>query len=310
MTYTHDTNRTDIHRPAELVPENYREVGWYDLGTSTERPSIHLSHEVSADDRLWVGVHGDQLHRCDHCGARLRYGAELVHIPTGGHIHVGETCLGNRFNRSSSEFHALRKAAQLDRERQRLLTAWNEYKAANPVDWEALSASENGFIKDVLRKGRQYGYLTDNQLAAIVKAYDRDVEYAAKKANEAVIPRVPAPEGKTTITGKIVSIKEKDSDWGTVLKCTVVCSTDDGEFVVWGSLARALEGEWGCTECKSTTSNVVHKDSCTQSAGFDYIGQAKVGDTVTFSATFTRSNDDESFAFYKRPTKASIVAAS
>ena len=35
---------------------------------------------------------------------------------------------------------------------------------------------------------------------------------------------------------------------------------------------------------------------------------AEVGDTVTFTASFSRADDDASMAFFKRPRKASIVA--
>ena len=32
------------------------------------------------------------------------------------------------------------------------------------------------------------------------------------------------------------------------------------------------------------------------------LGEAQVGDVVRFKATFSKSNDDDKFAFFKRPT--------
>ncbi len=59
--------------------------------------------------------------------------------------------------------------------------AWTDYQASHPADWDALKASTNGFVADVMGKGRRYGNLSDRQFAAIVKAVARDAEHAAAK---------------------------------------------------------------------------------------------------------------------------------
>ena len=95
---------------------------------------------------------------------------------------------------------------------------------------------------------------------------------------------VSVPEGRTTVTGVIVSIKAEETFYtysgGVTLKMLV--ETEEG-FRLWGTMPRALEGNYNTVS-------------------------AEEGDTVTFTATLTASDDDPLFGFFKRPTKASIVA--
>lgn len=37
------------------------------------------------------------------------------------------------------------------------------------------------------------------------------------------------------------------------------------------------------------------------------ISEAEIGDKVSFSANFTHADDDDTHAFFKRPTKAKII---
>lgn len=126
--------------------------------------------------------------------------------------------------------------------------------------------------------------------------------------------RVDVPEGDGLIVeGRIVSLREKVTDWGTTLKMTVKVTTPEGVYLVWGTRPRALDGVYGCLTCGSTTSDHngwVHAPGCAdrggQAAGF--IGSAEVGDVVRFTANVTRGDRDPSFGFFHRPRKASVVA--
>lgn len=90
---------------------------------------------------------------------------------------------------------------------------------------------------------------------------------AAEQANEPA----PAPvvEGRVQITGTVRSTKWVDNAYGGSRKMLVV---DDRGFKVWGTVPSALSVERG--------------------------------DRVSFTATVTASDDDETFGFYSRPTKA------
>lgn len=272
------THRTDAHRPAALVTEDYEYVfaamnqveggpGWVlrmgDYG-------LQMSRWISRTDYLGRGTH-----QCHHCGAHLNYFAVLEHLPTGDAVVVGETCLANRFDRASNDFHALRKAAQLDREAHRIRTAVAKFVEANPdLAFMADPKAEhtNEFTRDVARKLRQYGTLSERQITAVRRSLVRDAERAARLAAEALEPREVVPTGRQQVSGTVLSLKTKEGDYGASLKMLV---KDARGFKIWGTVPSAISPQ--------------------------------VGDTVAFTATLEASNDDEYFGFANRPSKASIV---
>lgn len=288
------SDRNDIHRPVELIPENYNDVGAYDLGGADPRfepPCYFLTADVAADDSLWKGNYASQLSRCDHCGAHMRYGAQLVHVPTGDYIHVGETCLSNRFSRSTGEFRRLRKEAELRRQDRRIVTAREAYLAKHPLvgvlyhharndDYETREAlGLTGFIGDVLRKLDQYGDLSDRQASAILKSFAKG--RAIKRARALLPPpppKVAVVVGKHEIVGTILMTKWQDGYYGSTLKMLVEVKTDEGVYKLWGTKPVKLDG-------------------------------AEKGDTVSFIASVERSDDDEAFGFFKRPTQCKVLEA-
>ena len=111
---------------------------------------------------------------------------------------------------------------------------------------------------------RHFGKLTEKQIAAVQKIMKDRAE-----APEAQ----PVPEGRNVVTGKIISTRFADNDFGGAWKMTVA---DDRGFKIWGSIPAALD-------------------------------EAERGDRVTFTATLERSERDDTFGFFKRPAKAEIV---
>jgi len=282
------TTRTDIHSPANLNPEHYEFVLAFDAaeGARSEEAVQYRINVIAPLLAAAAAAHtagrvayGDAT-RCDHCGAHIRYVGLFRHIPTGDILAIGETCAEGRMTYSEAEFDRLRKAAALDRQAQRILIEWTDFKAQRElsVDWDALAASENDFIADVLRKGRNYGNLSDRQVDAIVKAHARDLEYAARRAAEAAnaLPTTPVPTGDgLTIEGKVLSTKWVENDFGCTLKMLVEVEVDGAAFKLWGSVPRAIDPERG--------------------------------DRVRFVGNVERSNDDEAFGFFKRPRKAVVL---
>lgn len=274
------SKRNDAHSPANLVTEDYDFVlagdnnppegcpGWVmqygDFGLETSRRLAR------------TGVAGRGTSQCHHCGAHLRYFAIMEHRPTGDLIAIGETCLDNRFDRATSEFHKLRKQAQLDREQQRIRGAVAEFAAANP-DLAFMADKDhdhtNSFVADVARNLRRYGNLTERQVEAVRKSLARDAAAAAAPVVPPA-PVVPVVEGRGEITGTIVSLKWQDSSFGTVYKMLV---KDDRGFKVWGTVPAGLDNP--------------NRD-----------------DRIAFTATTTRSNDDEAFGFFSRPAKPRYLA--
>lgn len=286
------TTRTDAHSPANFNPEHYNFLVAFDNG-GDEDTNLGLMSDNGVDQdidglltELWNAgaagriAYGDGS-RCDHCGARIRYVGLFRHVPSGDVIAVGQTCAEGRMNYDKATFDRLRKQAQLDREAQRDLIEWNQFKADRPqVEWDVLAESGNEFIGDVLRKGRRNGNLSDRQVEAIVESNKRDIEFAAKRAEEAAnaLPTMSVPEGNGLIVeGKVLTTKWQESEYGDTLKMLVEVTLDGHTFKVWGSVPRAIDPEHG--------------------------------DVVRFTANFERSNDDQSFGFFKRPRKAEVLVS-
>lgn len=269
--------RTDAHRPAALVTEDYEYMFAADTGSAGWAAGL-VGTEFWAELTNYAPETADRgANQCHHCGARIRYVAWLRYAPTGRTICVGETCLENRFELASADFHKLRKAAELDRKAQRIVKLVATFVAENPdlaFMADKTHAHTNEFVADVSRKLRTYGELSERQVSAVRKAVVRDAEYAARKAEQAEEIKAPAPSGTVTVTGTVVSTKWHESQYGSTLKWTV--KSDEG-FLVWGTVP----------------SNVT----------------VERGDRVTFTANLTVSDRDECFAFGKRPRKAQVIAA-
>lgn len=279
------SNRNDVHSPKNLVTENYEYVNSFD----TQRPmwaandyAKEIIHKVSANP-----VTGERgMNQCHHCGAWLRYVAVLEYVPSGEYVAVGETCLENRFDRATADFHAMRKQAQLDREKQRIVKAREAFCNSNPdlafladrtQDSWPEAVKGNSFAGSLSFALGRYGNLTDRQIEAIRPAIEKMIARFEEKQAAALLPeveKVPVVEGKVTIVGEVVSERYQDSDYGPTHKMLV---KDDRGFRVWGTVPANLS---------------------------TYI---QAGDRVAFSATVTAKDGEIDFGFFKRPTKATSL---
>ena len=88
--------------------------------------------------------------------------------------------------------------------------------------------------------------------------------------------QVAAPEGRVEFTGTVVSLKLRDSGFGSTWKIVL----RSAGWSAWGTAPNALLDEIPSDEV--------------------------VGSTITLRATVTRSDDDASFGFFKRPTLLSV----
>jgi hypothetical protein len=122
------------------------------------------------------------------------------------------------------------------------------------------------------KTGQQCHLYVTTRYKDVIEVLDSEIN---KKVVEAVDTRnIPdLPEGKLTFVGKVLSIKNQESFYGIVTK--ILVEHEEG-YKVWGTLPRSIN----------------HVDR---------------GETVSFSATITRSDKDPSFGFFSRPTKAKIV---
>lgn len=168
-------NRTDIHRPSapEFDPENYDLFGVFDLnpewGDNGDRMRT-VNALVSQGWSFSGAPHGSG--QCSHCGTYIRYVALMGHTPTHTLLYIGETCLDNRFELTKVEFHQLRKAAALNRDRSALKDRREAFLTANPeMVW--LSYASN--IADAGAEVAWVNWYNDKEYATreeAVAAYD------------------------------------------------------------------------------------------------------------------------------------------
>lgn len=302
--------RTDTHRPTAVEPTEYTFIDAFDMGNWEGNQDPHyFGREVDRleaqgyrvaehlDSQRWAG-------RCGTCGQRgLTYIALMLHRTTGEFMVVGSTCISSTFEAARLGLDAKQAAAAQARKEAKLLKAFNEAVAAEPVLASAVAKLEElraleGFewrknahtLQSIVRKCRQYGNgLTEGQTGFVAKLMtwiDEDIRRAAEWEAERAAERAvaaDAPTGRVVVTGEIVSAKWHDNGFDTVLKITVV--SDEG-YRVWCSIPSDLKY-----------------------TGDMYARPEDVkGKRVQMTVTLKPSEDDVKFAFGTRAAKAKFVA--
>ena len=290
------TARADVHRPSAINPANYEFVDCVYIGGNdldavmcnlTAR--AHIKAVMDAVGGRWANhEHGGT---CHVCGATAMYLACFHDHVTNEFIYVGEDCAEKMERGQSSAFATLRRSianareaiagkrkAKLLLEDAGLAAAWDLYvevcDGATLADNRAnapittIYSIVNGVIK--------YGSVSDKQVEFLKVLIDRhanadriEAERAAEKAKA-----LPVPEGKQEVELKVIKVEERESEYGLQLKMVGVHA--DG-WVCWGTVPA----------------------SC---------GEVEKGDRVRLTATFTRSDKDPKFGFFKRPRNAEIIS--
>ena len=145
--------------------------------------------------------------------------------------------------------------------------------ASDLLDGNAIKGGSWAFVHDVVSKAHRWE-ISERQAGAVAKIVDAIAE---REAADALIVKAEIVEGRQVITGEVVTVKGQETRFGWVTKILVKVTTDQGEYKVWGTCPSAIE------------------DDVTK------------GCTVAFTAEVTRSDDDPTFGFYSRPTKASVL---
>lgn len=306
--------RTDIHRPSspDFDPEAYRLVDVYDLHwDSNDHRDLNKAVEELAEQGVVQAPHSAG---CGHCGqTNLRYVALLVRDDANEWIFVGQDCLVGRFtSMTKARFAELRKAAELERQKQAVKASWLAFCEKNPAmayasyadnislamrqqarelglntakrhDDDHLFASGTnwglGVMEDIARKTRRYGEASAKQVALIERVLgELETKWNAYLAREVAKLSEPAAApltaGRQVLEGVVLSAKWYDNDFGGSLKMTV--KLDDGQRV-FGSVPASIDN--------------VDK-----------------GDRVRFTATVEPKDEEPDFGYFKRPAKGEVVA--
>lgn len=264
-----------IHNPTNFDPANYEVVDYHD----NRRPGFFgqpieiWKEEIEFWKAEMKGLYGEdwikKIRKCSHCGnGNLRYIACVEHTPTGERIVMGSSCVNRVGFKNKKEFE-LAKIKSRAEARAVKIAAYHsrkEFIEQNPGLKEITEAFEtdsieNFFIKDVIWKLNQYGRLSEHQVKAVIKAWDRE-------KNPPIEPdRGPAPEGRVIVIGKVLATKLVENDFGQTEKMLVEL---ENLSKVWVTVPISLKGDIK-------------------------------GKQIELTATFTVSKDDKSFAYGKRP---------
>lgn len=275
--------RTDAHRPSVMDPTEYEWVLSFAYPGPDGDPGYNMRQlgdlRVANRDRFTVNRGG-----CDICGnGNYLEGAVFRHVPTGDMIQVGHICAA-KVELFAGDAEGLAAARE---ERRRLsLTKrdrrnrWSMYREVLTPELRRLFrvGRRHEIVADIRGRFRRSPFRcapTERQVALMTRLV---AEIENPKPAELHVP-VPAENGeRITVEGTVVSIKVSEGMYGTTVRMTVKVETPDGSWLVNGTLPTAID-------------------------------DATRGDIVRFSATIQHGREPH-FAFFKRPTKAQVVAAS
>ena len=285
------TKAATVHNPTHFEPADYEVQDYFDnrrpeyFGQSVEEWQLEIKDWEAELARAFGANWIRKIHKCVHCGnGRVRWITAVLHIPTKDVVVFGCDCterLGFA-NRQDWKLAQLKAKAEAGHARMKVWKQRTAFLEANPevaTYFEAVKQpvhAGNTFVQDVLSKLNQFGSISVNQVNAIKMSLARDIERAAAREAEATEVKGPAPVGRQTVTGKVLTVKVVEGFYGLQVKTLLKLENNSK---VWLTLPAAAQGK------------------------------AERNDTVTITATFEPKTEDPTFAFGKRPTLVNLVKA-
>lgn len=193
---------------------------------------------------------------------------------------------------AKKEEKRLEKLAEMERQEQQKRDENASWRVENAETLAFLENAGGTFFQSLRDSMEKYGKLTDNQLATVARI-------KSERESEPEAENVPDTDTRIWITGTVKSTKRVESDYGDVLKMLVL---DDRGFKVWGSVPKG-----------TTPYNYYNIDGEHMHAhGIGCGGVESNHDLdeplrVQFVAKVIRSDDDSTFGFFSRPTKAELL---
>ena len=214
----------------------------------------------------------------------------------GGRVNIVTTYSDAETLAAIDAHHAkqdARRAAAAERAANRARVRFEEWTAGGNADVVEYLAgvdldAASQFVFDMAKMARQYKPLSPRQADAVRRCAAWDAERKANAAKRAAERQaraaagVAAPSGKQTVTGTVVSVKLKDTDFGSAYKMLVRL---DSGATVWGTVPRSI------ADVNKTTVN-------------NLLGLRDV--RIKLTATFQPSRDDKTFGYVSRPTAVLI----
>ena len=282
-------NRTDVHRPSAINPEEYDFVSFHDHRPDARAVNLVEREAFRAHMALTGGKfsghdHGGVCHICGNANAMSV--ARFHHRRSNTYIEVGETCADKLAGGEAINFRAFCKrvaagiAAAAGRHKAECIlreaglgAAWVVFTAENDG-----GHTEEATVRDIVSKLVRYGSISEAQvnfLRSLIDRIERRAEIAEQRAAEdAAAAPVPVTDERIEIVAEIVSRRTEEGPYGTVHKALFRHATG---YKLWGTLPNSID-------------------------------TAERGDAVEFTARVTVSDRDPKFGFISRPSKARILA--
>lgn len=291
--------RTDAHRPSAINPADYEFVACDYYGGGLEGQGFLMDRQAFQAHMKATGAkyaEQENTGTCYICGARASYVAKYHHLPTNSYIVTGMDCAEKLGIGEPGAFKSFRKRVkegmELGRRHRRAEVTLGEHGLAaawaiwmgNPQGTHNLPREESTII-DIVGKLIRYKDISPGQInflrSLLERIANRPVAAAKQAAEYAAAQPVPQTTDRVKVVGKIVSTKSVDTPYGTIRKMLVV--TDAG-YKVYGTVPAFFMNEVSKTG-----------EHCLR------------GFRVEFEARLERSNNDEKFGFFSRPTKPNIL---
>jgi hypothetical protein len=219
--------------------------------------------------------------RCDGSGI-FQWAGGLYGVNSGTCFRCGGSGVDPQLVRIDAAAESDKAKAKAYREKAKAKKAAE--KAAKEA--AAIAANETGALVLAYQKrpetvvamiSSESGILADmlDKLLVYGELSAKQWAFADRLAAERKVTPVPAPVGRQTVQGRVVKLKSVESQFGVTTKMIVKANG----FMVYGTVPQSL---WDVN--------------------------FGLGDLVEFTATFEQSKDDQTFGFFKRPSKAVVLA--
>lgn len=280
------SKRTDPHRVGAINPEDY-EYHMSFSGASTVDgwpvPPMYVDVVIEMKKAGELANIHSSIFQCDVCGARYIHGDVWYHRPSGKYITIGHECAA-KYNLYAdySHYDSVRKATITKAVRRaRRIQAWRSMRNAlvNYPDLKDALKVDNEITQDIRSRFIQFGTISIKQIELLMTIKKRLDERAQEDAESTWIL---APEGRIQITGKVLSARVEENQYGLCYKMLVKVDTEAGSWKTWGTVPKSITDK-----------------------AFFSVKDLK-GCTVTFTGTVKRA-DDQGFSFFSRPVKGEVL---
>lgn len=301
MIMSYDTNAEVSpmrFTPQTIVPSEFQYLDSYDLGNAEDQP-FNVGPCAKELEALPV-ENFESMSKCCVCGTPFRHGDVWRHTPTNLRIVIGHRCAAKYGLMAGRGQYKNMRAAEIKKreriaERYRVRSEMRKFLRGTPGLAEQLHFGHH-IIKNMRASFIRWGSLSDPQMMLIDKII-RETK-AHRQAEVDLGPSIPVVTGRHELTGTILALSWKPNNFShysaDILKMTVRV---DGWYKVWGTCPDALSDLiWEQSQ----------KDEEFNGGIVQWVQKHPV--RVKFTATVAKSDKDESFGFFKRPTKAEVLS--